>query len=746
MKKKYTLSLLVVLMSIFVLFSVSCGNGDEKYTGIETPNLSYKDGAYNLLVSSDVKAFDLTSIFSISENATFVISKNESFNELIDSNVELEVGANSFFVKVTDNKKNEAIYKFIITKKQTYNVTFNVNGGSQVATIQCEEGQIIEAPVSLKPGYTLSWDYDFSKPIIKDTNITATWVANEYKIIIDGLNDTIVNVKFGESYELTAPTKTGYVFTGWQLNGSAFDATIPYNIDGDITVVPKYEIEQYTINYITIGGTNNNPNTYTVEDEIVFEELVWLSNDETLVYEFDGWYKDAEYTEPFGKIEKGTTGNIDVYGKWIITKIPEKKVETTVTFVAPGFDCDGKTEVIAVGDNYTLPSLTKDGYILNGWVSSDGRLVLPGSGEWAIDEEAITIEPFWVARTYSINYVLNGGINNENNLSTYTILSVPTLAAPTKQYSAFDGWYKDEGFTQRVEQIPEGSFGDITLYAKWNERKFTITYDANNGEITQDTQTVVLGQKYSLINPVRNGYEFKGWFKGEDTEPFNAEGDWLIEENVELKAKWEIITYEITYELDGGESDNLVFTYTVETSNFLLPTPVKEGKLFLGWSLNDGQINNKTVVLKGSTGNRVYEANWCDSQDSSGFMYSIVNNEALVVGYHGVIGANVSIPAEYNGYPVTAIANRAFLGYGKKLAELNSSGSFTTILIPTTITRIGTDAFGDCDDLKVLINDADEKEVNAWVEKVVVENGNKHLIDVIMGKRPAIGWKIYYKP
>ena len=97
-------------------------------------------------------------------------------------------------------------------------VKFNTNGGSEIPDIVCEQGQILEAPVSLKPGYTLNWDYDFTSPINSDVTINANWTANKYQITIEG-TDTKVDVIFGEKPVLVAPKKNGYKFTGWEYNG-----------------------------------------------------------------------------------------------------------------------------------------------------------------------------------------------------------------------------------------------------------------------------------------------------------------------------------------------------------------------------------------------------------------------------------------------------------------------------------------------------------------------------------------------
>ena len=745
MRNSVKLIFLAVVFTLLAIFTVSCGDAED-YTSIETPNLEYKDGAYTITVSSDVTVFDLSSLFKVSENASFFVAESENFDNPIGFEVTLKDGANEYFVKVKDKNDNEAIYKFLITRKKLYTVTFNTNGGSEVPQIVCEEGQILEAPVSLKPGYSLSWDYDFTVAINSDVTINANWTANKYQITVDfdGAKSN-VDVVFGEKPSITPPEKVGYKFTGWDYNGKAFDATQNYLINSNITIKPVFEAQKYTINFITIGGTNTNKTTYTVEDEIIFVPLTWeVADGDTVVHEFAGFYKDSNFTEEFIKIEEGTIGSIDVYVKWDITDIPEEKIETTITFNAPDFDCNGTTQQVVVGNEYTLPRLEMNGYIFNGWKTEDGTVSVQASGIWAVESESITLVPIWTKRAYSITYILNNGTNNEQNVDAFYITDTVELLAPTKQYSSFGGWYLDEHYEEPITQISEGTYGDIIVYAKWETVNITVNYDANGGQISQGSQTIVLGASYSLIVPEMLGFKFDGWYDNEAL--IELEGVWTKEEQTNLVAKWSLENYSITYELDGGSIEGTVDSYTVETDTFILPTPTNGNKIFLGWSINNGPITTKMILAKGSAGNRTYMAHWCDEKAENGVMYSISDGVATVVGYKGVIGKNIVIPSEYNGCKVVAIGNNAFSGYGIELGKINSGSSFTTFYIPNTITRIGANAFTDCDDLKVQLSDADEEKINEWIKSLAIESGNGHVLDVIMGKRPAIGWKVYYKP
>lgn len=82
-------------------------------------------------------------------------------------------------------------------------------------------------------------------------------------------------------------------------------------------------------------------------------------------------------------------------------------------------------------------------------------------------DDIITLYAKWVATEYDITYELDGGTNGANP-ATYDIETATiTLAAATKAESTFDGWYSDAELTTAVTEITLGSYGDLTLYAKW---------------------------------------------------------------------------------------------------------------------------------------------------------------------------------------------------------------------------------------------------------------------------------------
>lgn len=88
-------------------------------------------------------------------------------------------------------------------------------------------------------------------------------------------------------------------------------------------------------------------------------------------------------------------------------------------------------------------------------------------------------------------------------------------ADPTKPGYTFDGWYSDPDLTQVFffTTMPDE---DITIYAKWRANEYIVTFDPNEGTLSEgveNTKTVVFGEYYGeLPVPVKTGSSFRGWY------------------------------------------------------------------------------------------------------------------------------------------------------------------------------------------------------------------------------------------
>ena len=195
-----------------------------------------------------------------------------------------------------------------------YTITFDTNGGSEIAPITQDYGTEITAPDNpTRKGYTFKgWNKEIPETMPAD-NITvkAQWEINQYTIAFDtngGSEIAPITQDYGT--EITAPdnpTRKGYTFKGW-------DKEIPETMPADnITVKAQWKINQYTITFDTNGGSEIAPITQDYGTEITAPD-----NPTRKGYTFKGWDKEIPETMP--------AENITITARWKDTEKPTGEI------------------------------------------------------------------------------------------------------------------------------------------------------------------------------------------------------------------------------------------------------------------------------------------------------------------------------------------------------------------------------------------------------------------------------------
>ena len=149
-----------------------------------------------------------------------------------------------------------------------YTVTVKPENGKADIIITQDYGTPITAPTLTREGYTFKgWDKEIPKTMpAENITVKAQWEINQYTITFDtngGSEIAPITQDYGT--EITAPdnpTRKGYTFKGW-------DKKIPETMPAEnITVKAQWEVNQYTITFDTNGGSEIAPITQDYGTEI----------------------------------------------------------------------------------------------------------------------------------------------------------------------------------------------------------------------------------------------------------------------------------------------------------------------------------------------------------------------------------------------------------------------------------------------------------------------------------------------
>ena len=380
----------------------------------------------------------------------------------------------------------------------------------------------------------------------------------------------------------STPTKDKYLFRGW-YEDSTFSKEFDFNtlITSDMTLYAKWEAAN-SINEIRLAGdiqygtvsvgTLPSFNPTTTTDSITIDE----TNSD--------WVKRTSTTSLWG----GFAGN------------------TPVAYN------DGKTYYgydfcVNTNDGYQLASDLK--VIYNGDdVTTTANISRYAWGAYvAVDLGKANGTPV----VYTITFNSNDGTSVESqNVNAGEKLKEPT-PAPTREGFTFDGWYEDSTFSTKFN-FDTPITDNMTLYAKWTENKYTLTFDANGGSGTMTSVTDLTGEYTLPANEFTapSGKQFKGWSLTTDGAIVTKVD---MTENRTVYAIWEnipVVTYTVSFAANGGTGTMADVTgisgeYTLPANGFTAPA----GKQFKAWSVGgvEKAVGDKITVTANTTVTAVWE-------------------------------------------------------------------------------------------------------------------------------------------
>ena len=477
-------------------------------------------------------------------------------------------------------------------------IVYTFLGDGQLTATYTENN--VELPTPTKTGYTFNGWYTLSSggtkvntPYKPTSNVTlyAHWTANEYTVTFNPgdkgtVSPTSKKVTYNQLYgELPTPVRQGYKFVGWfNSSDNKVENTTTVKITKNETLTAKWLGAEYTVTFNPDGG-EVTPTSKKVQNEGKYGELPTPTK---TGYTFNGWYNTAGT-----KIESTTTVNITsnetLTARW-------NAVKTTLTVNPNGGTWEGSTTTQTFTQEYNTtknianPTAPK-GYTIkfdgNGGNTEQGEIIQSKT----FDKWTLTDGKTLSGTTYTFKD------KNETIKANYIDNSI-TLPTVTKAGATFKGWYTSKTGGTKVGDVGATykATNNVTLYAQWEEVKYTLTIDPKGGTINGSTNKKTVEGGYNSTTEVEtpvapNKYKVTLDNEGNKTDIMQTTtfAGWKVKTGTGTISN---STY--TFGTDNGEIEA---TYT--ENNVELPTLEKEGYTFDGWyteKTGGTKINTKYVT------------------------------------------------------------------------------------------------------------------------------------------------------
>jgi uncharacterized repeat protein (TIGR02543 family) len=344
----------------------------------------------------------------------------------------------------------------------------------------------------------------------------------------------------------------------------------------------------YTVTFDTDGGSPA-PSQQTVKEGGKVSKPTDPTKSGSV---FDGWYNG---NTAWDFATSTVTQAITLTAHW-----KADSATYTATFDANGGSPAPAQQTVSSGGKLTRPASdpTKVDYTFAGWYKESSFVNV-----WNFDTDTVTapttVYAKWVwGIAYTVTFNVDGGsVVPDQTVSSGGTVTSPT-PEPTKADYTFDGWYRDAAKTTLWNFDTDTVTANTTVYAKWvsgTVQSYTVTFDADGGYPTPNSQTVSSGGKVTrpTSDPYKSSYTFVNWYTdAAKTTLWNFAVD-TVTANTTIYAKWVsgyAQSYTVSFDTDGGStvsSQTVVSGEKAQTP----ASPTKADYTFAGWYKESSFVN-----------------------------------------------------------------------------------------------------------------------------------------------------------
>ena len=374
-------------------------------------------------------------------------------------------------------------------------------------------------------------------------------------------------------------------------------------------------------------------------------------------YTFKGWYKNGNTLLKEDTQVSSFKSFVKVVAKY-----------TANTYVVD-FNTNGGNTISSKNVTYdstygTLETPTKTGYDFDGWYLDQELTKKVDSTTTVKTSSDHTLYAKWKAKTIKVSFETNGGNTISSQNVTYDS-TYGTLPVPSKENYAFEGWYLEQGFINKVNSSSVVKVANAhTLYAKYNANKYNLTIDADGGTYSGDTSIkVAYGSTYTLSTISKTDYTFVRWEVTGSGSSVNGNVFTMGTEDATVKAIWKV-------------NDKLVFdsSLSVDANNKIIYN-INSGTIIS--SILNKIATNGTITLYDNNSNVIDKTNKACTGYIISFKFdSKTVNYVLVVTGDVTGDGNVTLLDVSNAFKENRNKTNNFDIYKRKAIDFDNNNTF----------------------------------------------------------------------
>jgi uncharacterized repeat protein (TIGR02543 family) len=624
----------------------------------------------------------------------------------------------------------------------TYEIIWNVAniqyGTKTASLIYVSDGEIIdtnpamkyfgylgELPTTNKTGYTFAgwfdseiggtkyyegslWDFELDTAWV----LYAHWIINNYYIGLQQYGGTSENVEYitiEDTYLLLDSVRIGYIFQGWYGNAD-FDGdaiTVIERLDHDIRLYAKFQAITTTLLLDANGGTLAYSSI-----SVTFGTRYFVPIPAREGYAFAGWYTTPDDTVAKGIRMVGTNGlgsaesrylsERTLYARWTLKSFVIEFQSDTGSFILGENGLGSDVSSVVAGQNINpddpaiVAAFKRDGYIFLYFGDENGvRLsdwYLGGVPDLGDNFSTFVVKPVYQQEQYSfrLEYVYN----DVYHLISYHFDSLFSFVPEVRVGYDFVGWEDEHG--KLIFGINGGSVvdftpdkecdGGVTLYAVWSASEGQISFDFQGGIADYRGCVATYGSMLNdVVPPTKDGYRLLGfWYNNYQYIDGDGHGSklWDVQEEwVTLAARWEVITYTLTYRYNDYESHIVTAQFSVESILALPKTEEnllydKVGYSFRGWFRDANFTGTSLETTNARYSDFTVYAEWTINT------YTLtISSETQTINTNNA-SINLSLYSTYTFYDITLSSNvNKLLLTGIARSKFTFSGGAATLTL-----------------------------------------------------------------